>query len=285
MKILTKLQSQFFFLFLFVFVQLSAQSPWPKTGTTWWYFGGDLISGPQLMMLEAVGDEVYQGRLSQKIQRTIVDFDGNSTPLDAYYAYQENEAVYFYSEAWNDYIMTFDNKAAEGEILVLKNPTTRTGPDSLLTIIAPGPNRSKKKNVLTEYQKSFIQQYFIFPSDLNEWQGFGDADALSNNLDGLTPFYNYEDRTAYKWAKDIDDINPINNVMAFSGAVLGRIWINFAIEFENLDFKITNAVGKQITRGRLYSPDQEIVVGRLRPGRYYLHFPGSNIKAQKFDVW
>lgn len=293
-----------FLLLLFLSFQALAQSPWPEKGTKWWYYGGDPLYGPRQMILEAVGEELYQGQISQKIERTDVDFNGNATLTGAFYTYIQNDSVFFYSDVWEEYILVFDYTAAEGDTIILKNPTTRSGPDSIFTNLVYKTDSLEHCEVgykvkswavehqrgFSEYQEVLMQEYFINPFDLYTWYGFGDADKYlrcfedgSHEID-CSAYFNYEDEPCYGRPSSLGENGLITNISFYPNPVIDQIWVNIPGEFKNLPYKITDLCGREVLGGEIDFHYQKINLHVLQPGSYYLHFPGGKIRTQKFVV-
>jgi hypothetical protein len=292
-----------FFPILFI-TQISAQSPWPETGTKWWYFGGDPLYGPRQMILEAVGEEIFEGQLSQKIERTDVDFSGNAISNGSFYAYQQNDSVFVYNEMWQDYILMFDYTAEVGDTLILHNPTSRTGPDSLFfnyvykidsldhceTGLKVKSWHLEHQRGFAEYQEILMQEYFIFPFDLYTWYGFGDADKYlhcfedsEHDID-CSAYYGYEDEPCYGKPSAVGDADLITDISLCPNPAIDKIWLAIPGSFNNLRYTISDALGKEIASGYINAHHQVIELGAIQSGIYFLSFPGEKIQVQKFTV-
>lgn len=283
MKFLTPI----FALLLIFSLETTAQTPWPEKGTLWWYIGGDAVSGPQLLFLEATGETVFKGKRSQKVIRRDIDFEGNSTVKGQFFLYQQNDSVFYYSDVWDDYILIFDLAAKDGDTLTLKNPITKSGPDSILVSLTKGENDPKRQGGISAYQEELMKLCLIRPLDDYAWYGFDESDQLFQNFGQNAPGV-YGENTSYDGLLSIaSDVGLISDVIVFPSPLLDQMWINIQVGFRNeqLDFKITNAVGRQVVRGRLNHPTTMVSVERLPPGKYYLHFPDSPFRPKEFDVW
>lgn len=281
-----------------------SQTPWPESGTKWWYFGGDALYGPRQLILEAVGEEVYKGQLCQKIEQTHVDFNGNASPSDSFYAYLKNDSVFFYSDVWEEFILIFDYTAELGDTIILKNPNTKTGQDSTFhcnvnkidTVeYCNGDLKVKSWSIehthgYADYLEVVMQSSFLHPFDLYTWYGFDDADKYlhcfydgSNDLD-CEIFNSGEDEPCYGRPSKVKEGEVNDNILLFPNPAIDKLWIQFPREINQIHFQITDLAGKVLKRDYLSAGRREIGIEELSAGTYFISFPTLNDRCQKFVV-
>lgn len=297
-----KIQILIIFLIVGISFPSKSQAPWPETGTKWWYFGGDPLYGPRQMILEAVGEEVFEGRLSQKINRTDVDYVGNAVLNGEYYAYIQNDSVFVFNDVWEEYLLVFDYTAEVGDTIIFKNAVNNSGPDSLVFAHVVRIDSTKfcedvfkaktwsleHKLGFASYQEVFMQRSFIHPFDISTWYAIDDGDKFLRCFENGTFDFDcsdIEEESCYGKPSTVEEQQGlIRHVSLFPNPAINRIWLDIPGNLNKLDYVITDAIGKEVATGQIDSLHQVIEIGFLRAGLYILHFPGAKIQASKFTI-
>jgi hypothetical protein len=134
-------------------------------------------------------------------------------------------------------------------------------------------NNTQNQHVSIDVKQFFIAGFFIFNCPTGE--GVYSARAML----GIDP----EDyNLPYRLARPTDSIQTLsdNGVKVFPNPVEDILYIEFEVNFENMQLIIYNMVGQVVSNAELTNQKNQIDINKLKSGMYFYRIIGNNKKAE-----